>query len=254
MDPDRLLTNLDSEFALLRTAVSATDAAAPVPSCPGWTSADLARHVGEVYLHKTLAVRDGVEPEEWPPPHLADEAPLSLLDRAYADLVHELRTREPASAAGGWYTPDRTVGFWIRRMAHETLVHRIDAELAAGTAVSPVADDMALDGCDEVLRVFTEFSVREWGDYFRDALAASPGRSVAIRAGDSGWRVRTGPGTFAVDDDTDGDGPADATVAGPPSEVLRWLWNREGGMGAVETAGAPAAISELRACLTVSTQ
>jgi len=37
--------------------------AAPVPSCPGWSVADLTRHVGEVYLHKTLAMREGAEPD-----------------------------------------------------------------------------------------------------------------------------------------------------------------------------------------------
>jgi hypothetical protein len=32
-------------------------------------------------------------------------------------------SRDPA---GSWYTPDQTVGFWIRRMAQETVIHRID--------------------------------------------------------------------------------------------------------------------------------
>ncbi len=261
METARLLDHLDAEFAMLRTAVAATDPAAAVPRCPGWTVTDLTRHVGSVYLHKTLAIREGVEREDWPPPEVADEVPLTLLDRSYGDLVHELRTREPAAPTGGWYTPDRTVGFWIRRMAHETVIHRIDAELAAGGAVSPVAADVAVDGCDELLRVFVEFSVREWGAYFTDVLGSSPGRSVALvvrgAAGTgsrgTGWLVRTAPGTFAVADlDPAAAEPADATVSGSPEDLLRWLWNR-GGDGATVT-GSPGAVAEVRACITVSTR
>src|SRR5436309_8128038 len=62
----RYLDCLASDFARLR-AVVPIDLAAPVPSCPGWTVADLTRHVGEVYLHKTLAMREGAEPVPWPP-------------------------------------------------------------------------------------------------------------------------------------------------------------------------------------------
>ncbi|HKH56652.1 MAG TPA: maleylpyruvate isomerase N-terminal domain-containing protein, partial [Propionibacteriaceae bacterium] len=128
MEYSRFLDCFATDFARLRALVP-TDPAAAVPSCPGWTVADLTRHVGEVYLHKTLAMREGVEPEPWPPKELADEEPLALLDRAYADLINEFATRKPEDPAGSWYTPDQTVGFWIRRMAQETVIHRIDAEL-----------------------------------------------------------------------------------------------------------------------------
>jgi hypothetical protein len=46
----RLLDCLAIDFARLR-AVVPTDPSAAVPSCPGWTVADLTRHPGEVYLH-----------------------------------------------------------------------------------------------------------------------------------------------------------------------------------------------------------
>src|SRR5690349_7476552 len=123
MDDTRLLDCLAADFTRLR-AVAPTDLAAAVPSCPGWTVADLTRHVGEVYLHKTRAIREGVEPEPWPPKELADEEPLALLDRTYAGLLDELTTRRRDEPAGSWYAPDQTVGFWIRRMAQETVIHR----------------------------------------------------------------------------------------------------------------------------------
>src|SRR5204862_90360 len=82
----------------LRDAASAAELTATVPSCPGWTVSDLVRHVAEVYLHKVTLMRTGEEPEEWPPPSLAAEAPLAALGRAYAALRAEFRTRGPGPA------------------------------------------------------------------------------------------------------------------------------------------------------------
>ena len=73
MEYSRFLDCLAADFARLR-AVVPTDPTAAVPSCPGWTVTDLTRHVGEVYLHKTLAMREGAEPDPWPPKELAHSA------------------------------------------------------------------------------------------------------------------------------------------------------------------------------------
>ncbi|MGP0025579.1 MAG: maleylpyruvate isomerase family mycothiol-dependent enzyme [Streptosporangiaceae bacterium] len=263
MEYSRFLDCLAADFTRLR-AVAPIDLDAAVPSCPGWTVSDLARHVGEVYVHKTLAMREGAEPGQWPPEGLAQEEPLALLDRAYAGLLSEFAARQPEDPAGTWYTPDQTVGFWIRRMAQETVIHRIDAELGTGVPVAPVPDDLAVDGIDELLKVFTAFGVAEWGSYFTDILGGSPGWTYAVRAGGAAWRVRTGPGLFVVEDragqdgpgDGAGDGPADVTAAGPPAAVLRWVWNREnaGEPGGVTVEGAPDAVEELRRCIVMATQ
>lgn len=265
MEHSGFLDALATDFARLRT-VAAGDLTAAVPTCPGWNAADLTRHVGEVYLHKTLAMREGAEPEPWPPEELAAEEPLALLDRAYAGLLAEFASRDPRDAAGSWYAPDRTVGFWIRRMAHETVIHRIDAELGAGRPLAPVPDDLAADGIDELLKVFVAYSVAEWGDYFTGILGGSPGRTFTIRtdgtdatdgrAGRS-WRVRTGPGRFAVEDvDVASDDASDVTVSGPPAEVLRRLWNREDAArpARVSVQGPPDAVEELRRCVVTATQ
>ena len=56
MKSSRLLDCLAADYGRLRSvAPAALDAA--VPTCPGWTVADLARHVGVVYLHKAASVR-----------------------------------------------------------------------------------------------------------------------------------------------------------------------------------------------------
>jgi uncharacterized protein (TIGR03083 family) len=253
MDNDRYLECLGADFARLR-AVVPDQLGAAVPTCPGWTVADLTHHVGEVYLHKTMAMREGAEPDPWPPPELADEEPLALLDRAYAALREELTTRKAEDPCGTWYKPDQTVGFWFRRMAQETVIHRIDAELGAGQPVVPVPGDLAVDGCDELLKVFLAYSVAEWGRYFTDLLAASPGRAYALRTEGAAWRVRTAPGLLTVEDGDDGQ--ADVTVSGPPTALLRWLWNREtpGESPAVTVDGPPEAVDELRRCIVTATQ
>lgn len=254
MDYPRFLDCLAADFARLRVVVP-IDQTAAVPSCPGWTVADLTRHVGEVYLHKTLAMREGAEPEAWPPEELAHEEPLAVLDRAYAGLIDEFAARKPEDAAGSWYKPDQTVGFWIRRMAQETVIHRIDAELGTRQPVAPIPADLAVDGIDELLKVFVAYSVAEWGKYFTKILTGSPGWTYAVRTDGAAWRVRTGPGLFAVEDGAGGDA-TDVTVSGPPTAVLRWVWNRESAdePSRVTVEGAPEAIEELRRCIVTATQ
>jgi uncharacterized protein (TIGR03083 family) len=253
MEHARYLECLAADYTRLRAVVPPV-LDAVVPTCPGWTVADLTRHVGTVYLHKTAAMRDGAEPDEgWPPPELADEPPLELLDRAYAGLRDEFAGRRPQDPAGSWYPPDQTVGFWGRRMAQETVIHRIDAELGAGQPVAPVPTDLAVDGIDELLKVFVAYAVLDWADYFKDILDASPGRTYTVRTDGAAWRVRTGPGQFIVEDGADGD--TDVTISGPPTDVLRWVWNRTGAEpGAVTVEGPAEAVDELQRCITTATQ
>ncbi|MCX4829426.1 maleylpyruvate isomerase family mycothiol-dependent enzyme [Streptomyces sp. NBC_01016] len=256
----RYLDCLAADFERLRAAATPAPTA-QVPSCPDWTVTDLVHHVGQVYAHKTqavLAATPGTEPE-WPPKGTADEEPFALLDRAYAELRTALAAHAPEDPSGTWYAPDQTVGFWIRRMAQETVIHRIDAELAAGGPISPVPDDLAVDGIDELLKVFTAYAVTEWSDYFREPLAASPGRTYEVRAeAEHGatWRIRTGPDpTFTVEAGT-ATGSPDVILSGTPEALLRDLWNRAGAdeISQVRVTGAPEAVEELRICLRISTQ
>jgi uncharacterized protein (TIGR03083 family) len=260
MDNSRFLECLAADYSRIRAIVPG-HVDSPVPTCPEWTVADLTRHVGQVYLHKVEAMRTGVdEPEEWPPTGLQDEDPVELLDRSYAELMEEFANRKPSDVAATWYGPDQTVGFWVRRMSQETVVHRIDAELGVGVPMAPIPDDLAIDGVDELLKVFVAFSVGEWRDYFTEALADSPGRSYALATDGALWRVRTSPGHFDV---TSGpgltasdDGAPDVTIGGTPTALLRWGWNREtpGEPSGVIIEGDQEALAEFRRCVVISTQ
>src|SRR6266487_2274330 len=85
----------------------------------------------------------------------------------------------------------------IRRAAHETAIHRVDAERACPAPVCPIDQDQALDGIDEVLTVFLSQGSRSPG-----LAAALPGRirpPVLVAAAGQGWLVRITPAGVAVD-------------------------------------------------------
>jgi uncharacterized protein (TIGR03083 family) len=230
METSRLLDCLAVDYAALSTAATAAGMDAPVPSCPGWEVADLVTHVAEVYLHKTAAMRLNTWPDPWPPAGLEDEPQLELLARAYGELTTEFAARSADSAAKTWHEPDQTVGFWIRRMAQETVIHRIDAELAAGGRVTPVPDDLAIDGVDEVLKLFLGYGSVAWPEEYAELKDGHPEtadgtESIVVEAGPVSWTVRPSPSGVTV---TDGaDTSARAIVTSVSSEkMLLWLWGR----------------------------
>jgi uncharacterized protein (TIGR03083 family) len=213
----RYLETIQIEAATLLT-VAERDLAAPVPTCPGWTVGDVVDHVAEVYQHKIACIRLGRRPDSWPP-DFGDRQSLPFLRSSLAELVAELGGRAPESPAYTWYPPDQTVHFWCRRMAHETIVHRVDAQTAI-KEVTPVDDDeFALDGIDEVLDLFLVWSFSE----DPAETVGGDGQVVAIRAGDRVWRVTLEKETMRLDR---APGPADLTVSGEPSELMLWLWRR----------------------------
>ncbi|GHJ50466.1 hypothetical protein Cs7R123_78080 [Catellatospora sp. TT07R-123] len=247
-----LLSALESDYERLLEVSGLAPAGAQVPTCPDWSVADLDRHVGMVYLHKVACMRDGAmpqEPQDWPPPGVADEDPIALLRRGYAELTAQFAAKAPAESAPTWFAPDQTVGFWIRRMVHETVIHRIDGELATGVGSLTVPDEVALDGIDELLRCFLAYGSTAWHQYFAAALAGADGGSVAIESGSRRWLVAPTPTEVLV---TEGDGPAAATVAGAPDAMLRWVWRR-GDDAELAVTGAAGRVAGLRDLLGMAT-
>jgi uncharacterized protein (TIGR03083 family) len=261
MENVRFLECLAADYERIR-AVAPGNLDRQVPTCPEWAVADLLQHVGKVYLHKAAIMRDGAEPSPWPPPGLNDEEPVALLDRAYAELMAEFNRRDPADFSPTWYDPDQTVGFWIRRMAQETVIHRIDAELASDTPVAPIPDDLAIDGIDELLKAFVAYDVTKWPEDHAKTLTESPGRSYIIKTDNVEWRVETAPATFTVSGGPATTAPTvtntdtiDTTITGTPTALLRWAWNRTApGEPPSLTIEGNRDFTEFRRCVVTSTQ
>jgi hypothetical protein len=76
-----------------------------------------------------------------------------------------------------------------------------------------------------------------------------------VRTDGAARRMRTGPGLFTVEDGAAADA-ADVAISGPPTAVLRWVWNREGvgEPNGVTIEGAPEAVEELRRCIVTAAQ
>jgi uncharacterized protein (TIGR03083 family) len=240
------LTSLRSDYQRL---VSVSEAAleSKVPTCPDWTVNNLVDHVAHVYLHKVECMRRNAPPDPWPTPGLDEGPRLELLHRAYDELLAEFAARPADSATFTWFDPDQSVGFWMRRMAQETVIHRIDAELGAGVPSQPVPDDLALDGIDEVLERFLAWPSTKWADAFAEALEPKQAGSVAVAAGDRRWVVSWSPaGLIAL-----GGGDAEAEISGTPEQVLRWVWRRS--EGPVSVSGDQARAAQLHRLLGVAT-
>jgi uncharacterized protein (TIGR03083 family) len=250
MENQRLRDCLDADFRRLREVASGADLGAAVPGCPGWTMADLLRHVGETYLHKVECMRQGRDPGPWPPEGLTEEPPLGLLDRSYAALTGEFAARRPEQAAFSWYGPDQSVGFWIRRMAQETVIHRVDAELSAGVPVAAIPADLAADGIDEVLEIFLAYGTVTWPDYFTETLASAGDRAVGVVTPEGRWLLRLNAKEVRMEQA--GPGDPDATVEGSSPDVLLWLWARAG--EGVATTGDEETIALFRKVLATGTQ
>jgi uncharacterized protein (TIGR03083 family) len=214
-----------------------------VPSCPGWTVTDLVTHVAEVYEHKIACTALGRFPKPWPPEWPADRDPIEWFEDAHGRLLEMFERSGPTTPSKTWWPPDQTVGFWARRMAQETVVHRVDAEQAIGKP-TPVNADLAVDGVDEVLERMLA------GDWSDDPDDAATGQRIAISTGGKTWGVTLEREAVSIHDDG---GAADATLGGDPPDVLLWLWGRSPD-DRVLRSGDEDAIRLLRSRLILATQ
>lgn len=235
MQPAQMLAQLMDDGSGLLAA--ARDLAVPVPSCPGWSVGDAVLHTAQVYAWCRSIIEQDLDEEPDFPPALDSSDVREAYDEQLHGLAETLRTRDPLARAFSWYAPDQSVGFWVRRMMQETVIHRADVELAAG-APTPVDDEVAVDGIDELLVCFLGFDT--W--HYREGTPGS-GQRVTVDAGTRQWTVTLDPDRVALSGGADA--AADAVVAGPPSELLLALWNRRPYDG-LATSGDDEALTALR--------
>jgi uncharacterized protein (TIGR03083 family) len=212
-------------------AVAELGMGAAVPSCPGWTVRDLVAHTGVVYAHKTTIVRDGWVEEQPEPIEPPSSGELEWFCGVTDEMLDVLAAADPATEVATWHAPDQSVGFWRRRMAHESVIHRLDAELAH-RVVTPVDPVLGADGIDEILVVMLsgapDWSDTTYGEQIIAVAESDGGRTWRLRVGDF---TGTSPGGHVYDrepaffvDDTD---TAPTTlIAGRAGVLDGWLWGR----------------------------
>jgi uncharacterized protein (TIGR03083 family) len=195
---DHLRADVDAVLAV----IVAADGTEPVPACPGWTLRDLVVHLGRVHRWARQVVLTG-QPQREP-----DDRPddLSTWFAAGADaLLEALTAADPAQDCWS-FTTDRTAGFWRRRQALETAVHRWDAERSVGEP-QPIDPALAADGVAEVVTLMTPRQVK------LGRIPPLP-TTVLLRATDTGdeWVL--------------GDGSPTARVEASAETLLLLLWHR----------------------------
>jgi uncharacterized protein (TIGR03083 family) len=126
---------------------------APVTTCPDWDVEALVRHVCRVYSRAEYLVSHRVtqRPDEFPT--VPDGEPLAALESMLDDLVTALQEAAADTAVFVWLdNAEPTAAFWARRMAHESSVHRFDAQIAHEMP-QPIDAELAADGIDELIDV-----------------------------------------------------------------------------------------------------
>jgi uncharacterized protein (TIGR03083 family) len=201
------LAALERDAALAADCLREGPWGAPVAGCPGWDLRQLVVHLGRTHRWATAALRSTEQPSY--PPRPDDERLAEWFADGAVELRRALAEADPARECWSFALDAGTVGFWLRRQALETTVHRWDAQQAVGGA-GAIDAALAADGVEEVASVFY---VRQVALGRREAL----GRAITLRAIEAGDPV------------TVGEGKPVATVSGPAELLLLALWQRRSG-------------------------
>jgi uncharacterized protein (TIGR03083 family) len=226
----RYVVEIEASTAGLAEILAEHDQGLPIPTCPEWTLRQLVTHVGRAHRWAAEITRtrsDAPIPfREVPDGKLPDDrAEQCAWLRAGAGRIVDA-VREAGSDLVWSFTGPTPAGFWLRRMAHETLVHGADAQLAAGAEPEPViAAEVAADAIDEWLMLLAG----GLGNADERAKALPVGAGLHIHATDDGlggrgeWMIRHAAGALTVEP---GHGKGDAALAGPAASLLLVLLRR----------------------------
>jgi uncharacterized protein (TIGR03083 family) len=240
---DQYLTVLRSDSAALAEAAG-IDLTAAVPSCPGWSVADLVVHTGLVHRSQANIVKTraqeptGMKREmlssvpgllEWFEASVffggttnLEAIPPGLIEwfqDGAAELEDVLREANPDEPVWSWSDTKR-VAHYLRMMPIETAVHRWDAQLANGRP-APIDRALAVDGIDHTFDVMLPFR--------REMAKAPNGSGESYRFvqtdGRGRWLVRFEPDRVEIDRDGT-EGEADITIHAAASDLFLLLWHR----------------------------
>jgi uncharacterized protein (TIGR03083 family) len=213
-----------AEIAALADVVSdAPDITAAVPTCPGWTVAELAQHTGMIHRWATTIVATRaagrIPLPEVAPPWPGPDGWARWLVSGVAPLLTALHAAGPLAEVWSW-GPVRTSGWWARRMLHETTVHRVDAEFALGVTDPVIDPDVAADGIDEFL-----FNLPSARRPYKHLAALPTGASLHLHATDceGEWVVRFTDSGISWER---GHEKATTAIRGPVESLLLFTYGR----------------------------
>ncbi len=201
-----------------------------IPCCDGWTVRTVVAHVGDIYAEKAALVDEGWTERQDRRFGIPGEPVTEWFDASAAHLLDVFSHHDPEETVWTWFEPDQTVGFWYRRLAHETLIHRIDVEQAHGIP-SIIDESLAADGVDEVLAVYIS-GAPQWGSIAledRSARLEVPGRSWWVRLGRFSGRSPATGNTYTdlpALELVDGEASSHVEISGTAGDMDRWLWGR----------------------------
>jgi uncharacterized protein (TIGR03083 family) len=226
MNKQQCLDHIRTNRAYIAHAAGRDDLG-PTPKCPGWTVGHVVVHAGRAFRWMEEIVRTRTLEPLLPQPH--PEGTRHSIDRLDPGLVpwFEMgRDRFVATLTGTdedepvWsWAGDNRAGFWLRLQAHETAIHRTDAQSAFGTP-EPIEADLAVDTIDGLLQWFLS-RARMW------SMLPCRGRTLRFQCtdGNGAWQIRI-EDTQAMAQLPEGD--TDVTARGTASDLLLLLWQRQG--------------------------
>lgn len=226
------LAQLDEHGVALADAAEKAGLDAPVPTCPDWLVRDLLAHTGRVHRWATSFVATARTAPPTSDAELAtppdDDELVDWFRMGHEALGHLLRTASPDVDCWAFLPAPSPLAFWARRQAHETAIHRLDAESAVGT-VPTFATRFAIDGIDELLLGFFSRA--------RSRLVADPPVSLGLQAtdadDDTAWTIAVGASSREVNR---GVARGTCVVSAPASDLYQFLWNRRDATG-LEVSG-----------------
>ena len=250
------IPSIERDAAVMMSIATEAPLDLDVPSCPGWTLADLIEHTGIVHRHKTEILLGDWRTEAPPePPGPGDADLVEWFGRGVVAMIDAMRTVDLTEPRWTWSEHDHPGAWWVRRMAHETAIHAADAILTVDQV--PTLDPaLAIDGVDELL---DEMLVGgpAWG-----TIARLPG-VIALMAGNRVWVVQrasfsgVSPATGNSYDDLPAlawsDAPPDARVVADPSTLDLWLWGRAE-LEPSDIVGDPELVAHVRTVAADATQ
>lgn len=224
-----------------------------VPSCPEWNVADLLSHTGWVYRRWTF-IAELPEGERYskersaaaglPKVGATDRPDAELLPwfrESFERLLDSYQQQPSEKLIDSRYWGQQPLSWIARRMAHETAIHRWDAEHALG-ATSGFDPALAADGVDEFLEFWVPVG-------FRYADFDSSGRTVGIEATDCSdtWRISVEA------DETSwrrGEGEADVIARGTAGDLYLFVWGRAD-VGDLQVTGDSSTLSSWQSAAAI---